>query len=465
VSIPLLLIQRYTGVAYTHMLQKLTYNFAIALESMAHNKMRSFLTSLGIVFGVASVIAMLAIGKGAEQEILEQMKLLGTNNIIIKAVVEKEDKKAEEEDSKKSEKKKFSPGLTLADAEGIEQIVPAVEFVSPEVVVETMALRSGLKKTTKLVGVDREYFTTMDFQIAEGEMFSETQVQNSAPMCVIGSGIKARFFAREEPIGKQIKCGSLWLTVIGVLKEKQISEKSIEHLGIRDYNMDIYTPITTFLLRYRNRALVTKQDIMNASRPSEDDGTTQLTEEEKNYHQIDRMVVRVRDTRYMTTAADVVSRLLQRRHNQVVDYEVIVPELLLAQEQRTKDIFNSVLLAIACISLLVGGIGIMNIMLASVMERIKEIGTRLAIGATKRDILLQFVSEAVTISVLGGVGGILLGLGISFGIERLFGIITIVSPISIVLSFGVAAAVGLIFGIVPARRAAEQDPIVSLRYE
>lgn len=447
------------------MLQKLTYNFAIALESMAHNKMRSFLTSLGIVFGVASVIAMLAIGKGAEQEILEQMKLLGTNNIIVKAVVEKEDKKVEEDDTKKAEKKRFSPGLTLADAEGIEQIVPSIEFVSPEVVVETMAIRSGLKRTTKLVGVDREYFATMDFGVAEGELFSESQVNNSAPICVIGAGIKARFFAREEPIGKQIKCGSLWLTVVGVLQEKQISEKSIEHLGIRDYNMDIYTPITTFLLRYRNRALVTKQDIMNASRPAEDDATTQLTEEEKNYHQIDRMVVRVNDTRYMNTAADVVSRLLQRRHNQVVDYEVIVPELLLAQEQRTKDIFNSVLLAIACISLLVGGIGIMNIMLASVMERIKEIGTRLAIGATKRDILLQFVSEAVTISVLGGVGGILLGLGISYGIERLFGIITIVSAISIVLSFGVAAAVGLIFGIVPARRAAEQDPIVSLRYE
>lgn len=447
------------------MLQKLAYNFAIALESMAHNKIRSFLTSLGIVFGVASVIAMLSIGKGAEQEILEQMKLLGTNNIIIKAVVEKEESTIDEDDAQKKEKKRFSPGLTLADAKGIDDIVPLVDFVSPEIVVETMAIRSGLKRTTKLVGVDEAYFRTTDFAVAEGELFSDVQLRNSAPVCVIGSGIKARFFAREEPVGKQIKCGKLWLTVVGVLQEKKISEKSIEHLGIRDYNMDIYTPITTFLLRYRNRALVTKQDILSASRPSEDETTQQLTQEEKNYHQIDRMVVRIHDTRYMTTAAEVISRMLQRRHNQVVDYEVIVPELLLAQEQRTKDIFNFVLGSIASISLLVGGIGIMNIMLASVMERIKEIGTRLAIGATKRDILLQFVSEAVTISVLGGVVGIMLGIGMSYLIGKFTDIMTIVSLGSVALSFGVAALIGLIFGIIPAQRAAEQDPIVSLRYE
>lgn len=447
------------------MLQKLVYNFIIALESMTQNKLRSFLTSLGIVFGVASVIAMLSIGKGAEQEILEQMELLGANNIIVNAVVQKEEKKVEENDAKKAEKKRYSPGLTLLDAQSIQQEIPAVQFVSSEVVVETMAIRSGLKKTTQLVGVNPQYFHTTDFVLADGELFSEAHAKQAAPVCVIGNGIKARFFAKENPIGKKIKCGKLWLTVVGVLKEKNILDQGLEHLGIRDVNTDIYTPATTLLLRYRNRSLLTKQAILAASRAQDDEEKKGLTTEELNYHQVDRMIVRVSDTKYMTATADVISRMLQRRHNQVVDYTVIVPEQLLAQKQRTKDIFNMVLGAIASISLIVGGIGIMNIMLASVMERIKEIGTRLAIGATKRDIVFQFVSEAVTISVMGGIVGIVLGIGSSYAIEKATDILTVVSPLSIIMSFGVSAAIGLLFGIIPAQRAAEQDPIVSLRHE
>lgn len=448
------------------MLQTFGYNFLIALESMAQNKLRSFLTSLGIVFGVASVIAMLSIGKGAEQEILKQMEMLGANNIIINAVVQKDEKKAEEEnDTKKVEKQRYSSGLTLLDAQSIQNEIPSVRFVSSEVVLETMAIRSGLKKTTQLVGVTPDYFHTTDFDLASGELFSEYHIQQSSPVCVIGSGIKARFFARENPIGKSIKCGKLWLTVIGVLREKNVLNQGLEHLGVRNVNMDIYTPATTLLLRYRNRSLLTKQSILLASREQDEEENKTLTTEALNYHQVDRMVVQVNDTKYMSATADVISRMLQRRHNQVVDYTVVVPEQLLAQKQRTTDIFGYVLLCIASISLIVGGIGIMNIMLASVMERIKEIGTRLAIGATKRDIVLQFVSEAVTISIMGGIVGIALGIGSSYAIEKATDIITIISPISILSSFGVSVAIGLGFGILPARRAAEQDPIVSLRHE
>ncbi len=446
------------------MWQKLPYNFLIAIEAIYQNKFRAFLTSLGILFGVASVISMLAIGTGAQQEILEQIRLLGTNNIIITPVVEQEEGEVSEDDTqKRAEKKRFSPGLTLADCASIQEIVPHVEYVSPEVVVETTTIRAGLRRSAKLVGVTSRYFDTSDFTLERGNYFSDYQQENALPVCIIGNSVSARFFPQEDPIGKRIKCGNLWLTVIGVLERRHISQSNIQHLGIRDYNMDIYTPIKTMLLRFRNRALVTRDDIMAAARNQNETGN--LTAEQRNYHQLDRVIVRVDEVQYMSTISDVISRMLERRHNDIVDFQIIIPEMLLEQEQRTRTIFNIVLGAIASISLIVGGIGIMNIMLASVMERIKEIGIRLAIGATQLDIILQFITEAVAISITGGIAGIILGFVMSSGIERFTGILTIVSPVSVIVSVVVSVSVGLIFGIFPARKAASQDPIVSLRYE
>ena len=237
--------------------------------------------------------------------------------------------------------------------------------------------------------------------------------------------------------------------------------------------MDVYVPATTMLLRYRNRALVTQAEIEAASKaeqgnvaPSAEAAVDpSVRAEQRNMNQLDRIIVRVNEARLVPSVADVVQRMLARRHNAVVDFEVSVPELLLKQEQRTRTIFNVVLGAIASISLIVGGIGIMNIMLASILERIKEIGVRRAMGATRRDIQLQFLAEAVLISMTGGVAGILAGGGAAFAIERLAGIQTIVSPLSVAVAFGVSCTVGLAFGIVPAHRAAQQDPITCLRYE
>jgi putative ABC transport system permease protein len=448
-------------------MQHVTQGFRIALEAIAHNKLRAVLTSLGIVFGVGSVISMLAVGTGAKQEILEQMKLLGTNNIIITPIVEQEEGKVAEDDlAKKTEKKRFSPGLTLGDGEGILKTIPGVEFVSPEVLVETMVSREGLKRTSKLVGVDSVYFATTDFELERGHLFSTMNTDLASPVAVIGQAIKTRFFPMEDPIGGRIKCGRLWLTVIGVLKERKVSKESIEHLGLRDFNYDVYAPVSTILLRYKNRTLVTKLDVQRAARETgSDDSGDQAPKKAVNYHQLDRLVVRVADSEQMVALAEVISRMLQRRHNQVVDFQVMVPEQLLRQAQRTREIFNIVLGAIASISLVVGGIGIMNIMLASVMERMKEIGIRRATGATRRAIVLQFLSEATMISVTGGVIGILLGVGLSYAIQQLAGVLTIVSVFSVVLSFFISISVGIAFGIFPARRAAQQDPVVCLRYE
>ena len=449
------------------MIQHIAQGFSIAIGAIAHNKLRAVLTSLGIVFGVGSVISMLAVGTGAKQEILEQMKLLGTNNIIITPIVEQEEGKVTEDDlAKKTEKKRFSPGLTLGDGEGILKTIPGVEFVSPEVLVETMVSREGLKRTSKLVGVDSIYFATTDFEVERGHLFSRVNMDCASPVAVIGQDIKTRFFPMEDPIGGRIKCGRLWLTVIGVLKERKLSKESIQHLGLRDFNYDVYAPVSTILLRYKNRTLVTKLDVQRAARETgSDDSGDQDSKKPVNYHQLDRLVVRVADSEQMVALAEIISRMLQRRHNQVVDFQVMVPEQLLRQAQRTREIFNIVLGAIASISLVVGGIGIMNIMLASVMERMKEIGIRRAAGATRRAIILQFLSEATMISVTGGIIGILLGIGLSYAIQQLAGVLTIVSVFSVVLSFFISISVGIAFGIFPARRAAQQDPVVCLRYE
>ncbi len=443
------------------MIKKLMSNASIALEAVFANRIRSLLTALGIIFGVAAVIAMLAIGAGAQEEILEQIKLVGVNNIVITPVVEQSEGSLEPEQgaAQAQQKKNLSIGLNFQDVRSIQNIVPGIEQVSPEIIIETSVARKAFQRTTKLVGVTNAYFDISGFTLLEGKFFNQEHFDHGKPVCVIGKSIASKFFNGEEPLGKYIKVGRHWLKVIGVLNERLISDKAISSdLGIRDYNMDIYTPLSTALIRYENRSMVTNAAIQEARRNDE-----QKTGQ--NYHQLDRLVLKVENSAQMTGIAQVISKMLKRKHSQTVDFEIQIPELLLKQQQRTKNIFNYVLGGIAGISLLVGGIGIMNIMLASVLERIKEIGLRLSIGATKLDIIYQFLLESVMISFTGGMIGVILGLSIAFGISELAEIPTIVNFSSIVLSFGVALIVGVVFGIAPAKRAAEQDPITSLRYE
>lgn len=444
------------------------FSLRTALEAVEHNKLRASLTSLGILFGVASVIAMLAIGKGAESEILAQMRLLGSNNVMITPLVVQKEGPAKEPDAK--EVKKYSPGLTYADAQAIARVVPAVEATSAEVVLNTSITREGHRRSGKLVGVDTSYFRLSNLELVNGGWFTPLQVERGLPVAIIGNGVRTRFFTTEDPVGKAIKVGQTWLTVVGVLTDRRVSGEIAARLGIRDANMDVYIPVHTMLRRFRDRAQLTQRDIELAARPgqfvtADSSESDEQRQERTNRNQLDRIIVRVSDSKQVPKVAEVAQRMLARRHNAVIDFEITVPELLLKQEQRTKTIFNVVLGAIASISLIVGGIGIMNIMLASVLERIREIGVRRAMGATQKDVLFQFLAEAVLISVAGGVAGILVGTGLSAGIEKLAGIKTIVSFVSIVVAFGVSFTVGLGFGIVPAYRAARQDPVECLRYE
>ncbi len=443
--------------------ERLLANFRIALEALLSNQTRSLLTALGIIFGVAAVIAMLAIGNGTQEEINAQMKLVGVNNIVIEPIVEQKEESLDDQTNRK-EKERFSPGLRLLDAKSIQATIPNVRKISPEIEMDTYIISNGVRRSAKLVGVQPVYFEIFNFKLQEGEMFNEHHLETGAAVCIIGKSIKNRFFPTENAIGKKLKVGPRWLEVIGVLEQRLISETSVNNLGIRDYNMDVYTPLETVLIRYENREMVTKAMIQKANAIFDFDNEDEEPPS-RNYHQIDRMVVQVEKTELLSPIAEVISRLLERKHFNVVDYQIEIPELLLKQQKRNNELFNYVLLAIAAISLLVGGIGIMNIMLASVLERIKEIGLRLSLGAKKTDIIYQFMFESVLISITGGLIGVLLGVSMALLVSQLADIRTVISFWSILISFGVAASVGLIFGIAPARRAAMQNPINSLRYE
>ncbi len=446
----------------------------IALEAVFANRFRSILTALGIIFGVAAVIAMMAIGNGAQKEILDQIKLVGVNNIIITPVVQTGGgSSGSDEDQGKSKTEKYSPGLTLKDARSFKEILPTVAQVSPEVTYETFIVKDGIRTDATLSGVTPDFFEVFNLDLVKGSMFSDQQMEHGSSVCIIGPKIASKFFPQEDPIGKYLKCGTLWLKVIGVLESINVLTGSEENLGISDYNVNIYAPIQTILLRFKDRSSVTEASIRGGGEGvvvfggdfAASFSTSSGGDESSNYHQIDKITVQVKESEQLTSTVKVIRQMLLRRHQGVEDFEIKIPELLLKQEQRTKDIFNIVLGAIASISLIVGGIGIMNIMLASVMERIREIGVRMATGARKRDIVFQFLAEATFISITGGLLGIILGIALSKIIMQATDILTIVSPGSILVSFGVSVAVGIIFGYMPAKRASEQDPVESLRHD
>ncbi len=430
-------------------MERYIHDVSIAIESILSNKLKSLLTALGIIFGVAAVISMLAIGNGAQQEILEQIKLVGVNNIVINSIFEENTSEGGEETTKQN---KYSPGLRLSDADAITKALPTVNKLSPVIETNSFIIRHGKRRTTKLLGVAPEYFDLLNLEFDKGGRFSRYQSEHGLPVCVIGAKIKAKFFNKSNPVGKYVKCGNVWLKVIGVIKNRFISETTSSKMGVSNLNDKIYIPTKTLLLRYKNRSLVNT----NIAKGN-DKG------ERENYNQLNKIIVQITETELLPTSTEIITRMLSRRHLNVDDFEVTVPEDQLKLQEKTKNLFNLVLAAIAGISLVVGGIGIMNIMLASVTERIKEIGTRMAIGATKKDIIVQFLSEALLISISGGLLGIVVGIMISELISWGAEIFTIVSPSSVIIAFGVSVSVGVIFGYLPAKKASEQDPVVSLR--
>ena len=447
-------------------IKRYLHDFHIAFESVKSNKLRSFLTALGIIFGVAAVICMMAIVNGTKQEILEQIKMVGVNNIVILPKVQEEDKgettSASQNDELGKQKVKYSPGLSLNDFVAIKKILPTIKLISPEIIVSNNIIQFGMKQESKIYGVTRDYFNIYSLPLGKGKYFDDFQENEGLAVCVIGANIESKFFQQTNAVGQYIKFGKVWLLIIGVLERNNIKLTGYQNSGVNVINDNVFIPVKSMLLRFQNRGQITAETIRKAA---EQASRGQQAKNQLNNNQLDKIVVQVNETEQLQPTVDIISRMLYRRHAEVKDFEISVPELLLKQQESTKDIFNVVLLVIAFISLLVGGIGIMNIMFASVMERIKEIGTRMAIGAKKMDIVVQFLSEAILISVSGGIIGVVLGIVSSILISHLAKIATIISPFSVIVAFVVSASVGIIFGYSPAKRASEKDPIESLRYE
>lgn len=441
-------------------IERYKYDVASGIEAIFANRIKSFLTALGIIFGVAAVISMLAIGNGAEQEILEQIKMVGVNNIIItptENVVDSEQSTASD-DTEQISNKKFSKGLTLLDATAIENVIPSVAKVCPVITFNYSAILDGKSKPVVLEGINNNYFDLFNISLQEGDHFSESQMENGFPVCIIGDNINSVFFNHKEAIGNYIKCGQIWLQVIGVVERRDFTASASDELGISSTDNKIFIPAKTMIMRFKNRSLLRADEIQSLA------SSRGNNNQKENLNQLDKIIVQVDETEYLSSTAEVINRMLLRRHNELYDFEVTIPELLLKQQQRTKNIFNIVLGVIAGISLIVGGIGIMNIMLASVMERIREIGVRQAIGASRKDIIVQFLSESTLISVTGGILGIILGVALSKIIMVMFDIKTVISVFSIIISFGVSVIIGVTFGYLPAKRASDQDPVNSLRY-
>ena len=430
-------------------------NAQIAFDSILANKFRAILTTLGIIFGVGAVISMLAIGNGAQQQILEQLKIVGVNNVIVKSVYEAEKGKSEEEEAEPGQAKKFSPGLTLKDFTNIEKITPEIEYISPEVGYETYAVSSTIRKKTKVIGVAPSYFKIFNIDLENGSYFYEPHNEARKKVCLLGSKISKLLFPKSNPIGKTIRVGNLNLRVIGVMKKLSGVTESLQDMGINDYNNEVYIPIKTALSRFKDRGKVTVSE----------GGRRGGGGDPENPNQLDKIVIQLAEKGDMISTGGLLNKMMERRHNEVKDYSINIPEQTLKQQKETDDLFNWLLGAIASISLVVGGIGIMNIMLASVQERIKEIGLRRAIGAKKSDIKLQFILEASFISLFGGLVGIVLGISLSYAVEIFLEMPTKISIFSIFLSFIISVLTGIVFGYLPANKAAEQNPVNSLKYE
>ncbi len=450
------------------LLEQLKSNFYEAGRIILINKVRTFLTALGIIFGVAAVIAMMSIGKGAEKEILAQLELIGVNNIVITPIADTEKEGADAGDDDVSQAKRFSKGLDVLDVKSMLANIPSISLASPEIVMETYVSSQGRQNSVKLIGVSRSFFEVSNIKINNGRNFSVRQARNALPVCIIGKTMEKKLFPGSSALGKQVKVKDVWLKVVGVIEEKYISDEAKENLSIRDLNLDIYIPIKSFLVRYRDRKIVVDK-VQDRNGGFMFFGGNNSGPKKRiprgNYHQLDKLVVQVKASTMLQSTANIIGRMLKRRHNNVQDFKITIPIQLLKQQQKTKQIFNVVLSIIAGISLLIGGIGIMNIMLASVLERTKEIGIIRALGATKQDVILQFLAESVLISIGGGVLGIILGIVSSYIIEFSTGIETILTVSSIVLSFIVATVIGLVFGIMPAKSAANKNPIEAIRHE
>ena len=423
------------------------------LSELFSHKLRSMLTMLGVIFGVAAVISMVSIGEGAKQEALEQIRLMGIDVVHVKRALITGELLA-----KSQERSPY--GLKYSDAESIRQVCGYARRVVPlrEVFAD---VKVGEKPVAvKIVGTTPDYAAATRSKVERGRFLREDDVRNTVPVCVLGAAAKRELFGFDNPIGKMVKISRRLFRVVGIMEPKEIGSARA-FAALRDLNSDVYIPITLALTDFQ----ISSQEAV----PSDFTRLIQIiwrlrSRASQGNSPITEVIVQVENEAATVPSASVIRSVLNRSHRGIRDYEIIIPAELLRQSQQTQRIFNIVMAAIASISLLVGGIGIMNIMLATVTQRTREIGIRRCVGATRWDITRQFLLEALVITCFGGLIGIALGIGLARAIAVYANWSTIVSAHAVVLSFGMAGMVGVVFGLYPAVRAASLDPIEALRY-
>ncbi len=417
-----------------HTLTQLVPDLRLGFDNVRLHKLRALLTMLGMIFGVAAVVSMLSIGAGAQQQVMAFIEQLGVRNLIVEA---KESTSWEEN----QKIRKISPGLTLADYRVIRANVTRVVAATPRKrFTPSKMLPKPQREMPVVYGVDPSYLRIASLAVVTGRWFTDVETAHAAPVCVLGGGAKSNLFGVQDPVGQYLKVNDQWFRVIGAVGSQLTAPASMAGLPTQDVNNLIYVPLYSALFRLQ-------------------DATSGIKDE------IDGIYLKLDPVLDSYSTAQVVRGILEESHHAANDFSVIVPAELLAEQQRTQRIFDVVMVAIASISLLVGGIGIMNIMLASILERTREIGVRRAVGARRLDIVRQFLIEAMLISVVGGLMGIVFGFGMSRIIALLAGWSTIVTLSSILLAFLVSVSVGLIFGTYPAVKAARLDPADAIRYE
>jgi putative ABC transport system permease protein len=424
-----------------------TITIRLGVKSLMLHKLRSSLTMLGIIFGVCSVIAMLAIGEGASYEAQEAIKKLGSNNILIRSLKPPEAARQQSGGGPRGMNLKY--GLTYDDGARLQSTIPGVVRVLPMRIIRENVRFQQNEIPCQVVGTLPFYTEVTGASLVRGRFLAYADELHQENVCVITTGLARRLFPFQDPLEHAVKIDAFYYRVIGIVQERNQPEQRSQSGKMEGQPLDnnVYIPLGASRTRFG-------EILMRRTAGS-------FEAEEVQLHQV---TVQMRDLAAVETADPQVKTLLGKFHEQN-DYEIIVPLQLLRQAERTKQIFNIVLGSIAAISLLVGGIGIMNIMLATVTERTREIGIRRALGAKRSDITMQFLVETVVLSVGGGLIGVVVGVIAPIVVSHLSEMKTIVTLWSVLLAFGISGAVGVIFGIYPAKAAAELDPIEALRHE
>ena len=421
--------------------QHLWRTVSLGMKSLWLHKLRSLLTALGVVFGVASVVAMLAIGEGASYEAQEQIRKLGSQNIILESV------KPPENQSGASEARSMviEYGLTRKDIQQIRGTVPGIEIVVPSRQITETLWHMEKKAEGQIIGALPAYPEMRNRQLVQGRFFSDLELNEHLPVSVITVATQSRLFPLSTPIGKSIRVRGFYYKIIGVVADE--NGNTDPAASGTETAAQMMIPYTTLLDQFGETFFRYKTGGFEA--------------EKVEFHEA---VVRVLEANEVETRAAAIRQILSSNHKKE-DWRIVVPVELLKQAERTKRIFSIVLGSIAAISLLVGGIGIMNIMLASVTERTREIGIRRALGARQSDIVIQFLIETVLLSGIGGIMGVILGVSIPFIVSHAAGVTTVVQIWAPTLAFSISVLTGIAFGIYPARRAARMNPVEALRHE